>query len=312
MESVTLDELDRLLLHALQLDARVPFSRIAAVLGVSDRTVARRFGRLREAGAVRVSGVSRSRAEWFVRLRVRPHGAAALSRALAERLDTAWVTRLSGDTELACLMRTSGALPLTELSRHPHVTDIGAQRLLRSLMDGWWPGRTSALTAQQIAALREPAPQRTAVELTDLDRRLLPALATDGRAAYADLAVRIGWSESAVRRRLDELRRAGHVRFHVEVDPALYGYTAQCLLWLSVAPSQVAAVAAQLAADAETAHVAAITGRHNLLAVLVCRDTNDLYAYVTDRLGALQGVDQIETAPVDSYTKRFAPAQDDR
>ncbi|MGW7383394.1 Lrp/AsnC ligand binding domain-containing protein [Streptomyces sp. NPDC054794] len=91
-----------------------------------------------------------------------------------------------------------------------------------------------------------------------------------------------------------------------------YGYTAQCLLWLSVAPSQVAAVAAQLAADAETAHVAAITGRHNLLAVLVCRDTNDLYAYVTDRLGALPGVDQIETAAVDSYIKRFAPAQDHR
>ncbi|MFF1610773.1 Lrp/AsnC family transcriptional regulator [Amycolatopsis sp. NPDC058278] len=310
MESVSLDDLDRRLLHALQLDARVPFSRIAEVLAVSDRTVVRRFTRLREAGAVRVSAVSRGPAEWLVRLRVRPHGAAALARALAERTDTAWVTLLSGDTEIACLLRTSGALG--ELSRHPHVTDVRAQQLLRSLMDGWWPGRTSALTAEQIAALREPGPGRSELEPADLDRRLLPALAADGRAPYADLAGRVGWSESAVRRRLDELRRAGHLRFHVEVDPALYGYRTQGLLWLSVAPKHLAKVADELAADARTAHVAATTGSHNLLAVLVCRDADDLYGYLTDRVGALPGVQGIETATVGSYTKRFAPAQDSR
>lgn len=47
MDSVTLDPVDLRLLHALQIDGRAAFSRIADVLGVSDRTVARRFGRLR-------------------------------------------------------------------------------------------------------------------------------------------------------------------------------------------------------------------------------------------------------------------------
>ncbi|MCR6484712.1 Lrp/AsnC family transcriptional regulator [Amycolatopsis sp. OK19-0408] len=310
MDSVSLDALDRQLLHALQLDARVPFSRVAAVLDVSDRTLARRFTRLRKAGAVRVSAVPHGRSDWLVRLRVLPHGAAALAAVLAERVDTAWVTRLSGDTELACLLRTSA--PLAELSRHPHVTDVRAQQILRSLMDGWWPGRTSALTAEQIAALREPAAEPAPVEPTDLDRRLLPALAADGRAAFADLAGRVGWSESAVRRRLDELRRAGRLRFHVEVDPALYGYPTQCLAWLAVAPARVTAVAEALAADDETAHVAATTGSHNLVAVLVCRTPDDLYAYVTERIGAVPGVDRLETATVSAYTKRFAPAQDRR
>ncbi|MDQ7804399.1 Lrp/AsnC family transcriptional regulator [Amycolatopsis sp. A133] len=312
MESVTLDALDRQLLQALQLDARVPFSRVAVVLGVSDRTLARRFTRLREAGAVRVSAVPRGRSEWLVRLRVRPHAAAALAQALAARADTAWVTLLSGDTELVCLLHASGALPTAELSRHPHVTDVRAQQFLRSFMDGWWPGRTSALAAEQIAALREPETGRAVVEPADLDRRLLPALAADGRAAYADLAVRVGWSESAVRRRLEELRRAGRLRFHVEVDPALYGYTTQCLVWLAVAPAHVTTVAGALAADDETAHVAATTGTRNLLAVLVCRNPDELYAYVTERVGALPGVERIETATVGAYTKRFAPAQDSR
>ncbi|MYR89980.1 AsnC family transcriptional regulator, partial [Streptomyces sp. SID685] len=41
------DELDRRLVHALQIDGRAPFSTIAEALGVSDRTVARRYARLR-------------------------------------------------------------------------------------------------------------------------------------------------------------------------------------------------------------------------------------------------------------------------
>src|SRR4051794_58889 len=81
VDSVMLDALDFRLLHALQLDGRAPFSKIADVLGVSDRTVARRFGRLSATGTARVAGVANSyrtgHAEWLVRLRVRPSGTAA-------------------------------------------------------------------------------------------------------------------------------------------------------------------------------------------------------------------------------------------
>ncbi|MFE2097462.1 AsnC family protein [Streptomyces sp. PTD9-10] len=40
-----LDDLDRALIHALHRDGRAPFSRIAGVLGVSARTIARRSRR---------------------------------------------------------------------------------------------------------------------------------------------------------------------------------------------------------------------------------------------------------------------------
>ncbi|MEQ0558725.1 AsnC family transcriptional regulator [Amycolatopsis sp. NEAU-NG30] len=311
MESVTLDPLDRRLLHALQLDARAPFSRIATVLDVSDRTVARRFARLRAAGAVRVSATPRDRTEWLVRLRVLPHGAAGLARTLAGHADTAWVTVLSGGSEVACVFRTGdGAAPPAGLSRHPHVTGVSVQQLLRPLMDRSWAGRTSALTAEQADALRVPEYGPQPVRTAELDRRLLPALAADGRAACADLAARVGWSESAVRRRLEDLR--GLLRFHVEVDPALFGCRAQCLLWLTVTPARAAEVSRQLAADAEVAYVAATTGSHDLLAVVVCRDAEHLYRYVYERVGVRPGVERVETAVISACTKRFAPAQDRR
>jgi DNA-binding Lrp family transcriptional regulator len=44
--SPPIDRLDRQLLHALQIDGRAPFRRLASVLGASEQTVARRYRRL--------------------------------------------------------------------------------------------------------------------------------------------------------------------------------------------------------------------------------------------------------------------------
>ncbi|WP_431682661.1 AsnC family transcriptional regulator [Kitasatospora sp. KL5] len=314
MDSVTFDALDRRLLHALQLDGRAPFSRIAEVLDVSDRTLARRAARLRASGRVRVAGVADGGrlggAEWLVRMRTDPAHAVGLARDLARRADTRWVTVLSGGTELTSIFRVAdqGPAPLAALARHPRITDLRAHRLLRHLTDRHWSGRTSALTEAQIAELRvAPDGVSGPVTLTDPDKRLLSALAVDGRAACPELARQVGWSESAVRRRLAELRRSGVLRFDVEVDSALLGHPVQCLLWLAVSPGSLAPTAAALAADPETAYIGATTGTHNLLAVAVFRNAEDLYAYTTDRLGSLDGIQALETAPITGYAKRAAP-----
>ncbi|MGW9494912.1 Lrp/AsnC family transcriptional regulator [Streptomyces prasinus] len=315
MDSVTLNDLDLRLLHALQLDGRAPFSKIADVLGVSDRTVARRFGRLRSAGIARVSGVPDSRrtghAEWLVRLRGLPSTTVPLARVLARRPDTAWVTTLSSGTEIVCVFRVAdgGPAPLKDLGPLPRITRIDAQQLLRPVMEHRWAGRTSALTPHQIDSLRlGPTEDTGPVRLTELDRRLLPALAADGRAAYPSLARHVGWSESAVRRRLEELRHTGVLQLDVEVAPDMIGFTAQCLIWLAVAPARLADTAQALAADAEAAFVAATTGTHNLMAVAVCRNTEALHTYLTSRLGGLGGIDRMESALITSYSKRTAPA----
>ncbi|WP_078870935.1 Lrp/AsnC family transcriptional regulator [Streptomyces caatingaensis] len=299
MDSVTpppfaVDPLDLRILHALQLDGRAPFRRIADVLGVSDRTVARRFDRLRASGLVRITVVPDSsrtgQGEWLVRVRVLPDVADAVADALARRPDTPWVCVVSSGTEIVCLFRTmDGApAPLTGLTRRQGIVRVDAQRLLRNLTHH-----------------RRTAGDGTPVALTDLDRRLLPALAADGRAAYPQLARAVGWSESAVRRRLEELRASGTIRFDVATDPRLFGYSAQCLLWLSVTPSRLGPVAAALAGDPGTTFVGATTGPHQLLAVMVCRDDIALYDYVQWRVGLLDGVRSVETAVVTRSTGPF-------
>ncbi|WP_194817464.1 Lrp/AsnC family transcriptional regulator [Nocardia sp. XZ_19_385] len=312
MDSVRLDTVDLALLHALQIDGRAPFSRIAEVLDVSDRTIARRFARLRAQSLARVCGVPDSsrigQSEWLVRLRVRAGGADIVARDLARRPDTAWVTVLAGGAEVMATLRVDGERPLPALSVHSQVLAVDTQRLLRHLTELRWRGRTSALSAEQAAALGAPEPDAAeTITLTDLDRRLLPALARDGRADYPSLAQAAGWSESAVRRRLDELRRQRVVRFDVEIDAATLGFPVHALLWLNVAPARLAGVAQTLAGHSEVAFAGATTGAHNLLAIVVCRDAAALFDYLTVRIGAIEGIEHMESAPITAITKRAAP-----
>ncbi|WP_214322804.1 Lrp/AsnC family transcriptional regulator [Nonomuraea sediminis] len=314
MDSVTLDDLDRQLLHALQLDGRAPFSRIASVLGVADRTLARRYARLREVGAVRVLGVATTGwtgdAHWFVRLRCLPDRAMAIARALARRSDTSWVTLLSGGSEVVFLLRGPERLLLDQLGRWPGLASVEAQRMLRAFMDeeNCWRGRISALTPDQVARLRPDYPARPSeLPYSALDGRLLSALAHDGRAAFPALARSVGWSESVVRRRLAELRRARALQFSIETDVRLFGYGVECMLWLQVAPGRLTEVGRTLSGDVEVAFVAAVTGSANLMAFVVCRDADVLYEYLADRVGAMAGLQSMEALPISGYSKRIGP-----
>ncbi|MEV4114978.1 AsnC family transcriptional regulator [Nonomuraea sp. NPDC049695] len=164
MRSDSFDGLDRRLAHALQINPRAPFSRLAAVLGVSDQTVARRYTRLRSGGALRVRGLTdpylHASAPWFVRVRCAPGAATAVAEALARRNDTAWVRLTSGGTEIVCMVIShTGAgesLLLDLLPRTPRVEGVTAHYLLRTFTRGLHRliADHSGLTAEQIGSLQ--------------------------------------------------------------------------------------------------------------------------------------------------------------
>lgn len=315
VDSLILDTLDEQLVHALQIDGRATFSQVAAVLGASDRTVARRYRRLRSVGALRVVGLPHSnrvgRIDWFVRVQCAPDTALAVAATLARRDDTSWVSLASGGTEVTCVTHTHGTLDrgtplLRKLPRGPRISSVSAQCMLRAVAGtAGWPGRTAALTDDQIRQLNPPAPAGSGpIDLTETDRLLLAELAKDGRAGYPTLAAATGVPESTIRRRLAELRRDGVLYFDIETDPLLFGYTAEAVLWLTVAPAQLTTVAEALAGHREVAFAAAITGPTNMFAFIVCQDVDALYEYLATRIGALPGVLQVETAPLARSTKR--------
>ncbi|WP_406117532.1 Lrp/AsnC family transcriptional regulator [Streptomyces anulatus] len=323
MESVTLDALDRRLIHALQLDGRLPFSRIAAAVGVPERTVARRYHRLRSRLALRVVGLVDGRRtgmlDWVVRVRCAPEAVETLAVLLARREDTSWIAPLVGGTELTCMIRTpppgdDGRRPFFEqLARTAGVREVGAACVLRPVAGvGGWAGRMDALgeAEQRLLLPPRPAPADPAEAvpvLSPADSALLRALSQDGRADLGRLASATGCSESTVRRRIGQLRDSGVLAFEVEIDPALFGYPIEALLWLDVPPAGLGAVAETLAGHQQVAFAALTTGPSSVFVMVECRSVSGLHAYVTDELAALHGITRIESAVTQRRTKRAGP-----
>lgn len=319
METVNdteLDVLDRSLVQALTIDGRAAFSRLAEVLEVSDQTVVRRYRRLRTAGLIRVVGLpTGSRVglfESWLRVQCAPDAALPVAEALARRPDIAWVTLNSGGTEIHCMTRSRtrkdrDGLLLDKLPRTRRVTGISAHTILRKFFGGRdaWVG-LDVLRPDQIEALQrppvQPVPDRYALDEPEL--ALLAVLGRDGRAGYPELARATGLSESTARRRLERLRDLEALFFDVEFVPALFGYEAEATLVLTVPPARLAEVGAALASHREVAFAAAVTGAASLMAVVVCRDTEALYTYLTERIGAVDGVGQVELIPTLRSVKR--------
>jgi DNA-binding Lrp family transcriptional regulator len=316
-ETLTMDRLDRQLVQALAIDGRASFRRLAEVLGASEQTVARRYRRLREAGAVRVLVLPDPRRfdqNWLVRVQVRPPTAVAFAEAVARREDVAWVGITAGGAEVtfAARARTEherDALLLERLPRSRQVLGVSAAAVLHAFTGGpetEWRGLDDPLDETQVAALAkgrsrgdggpDPSPQ---------DAPLLAALARDGRASYAALAAETGDTEARIARRVEALLAGGALIVDVDVANALLGYSTSAWLWLTVAPGALEEVGRTLVTHPEVPFAAAVSGPANLVASVITRDTAALYAYLTGRIGAIDAVRSIELVPI---LRRFKQA----
>jgi DNA-binding Lrp family transcriptional regulator len=321
-----LDIQDQRVVQALQIDGRAPFSRIGEVLGVSDQTVARRYGRLRSSGLLRVLGLLDplrvGLTPWMVRVRCTPDAVGSIGDALVRREETRWVNLMSGGTEISFLAQPSApgqddALLLQKLPRTPRVVQMTAHAMLHVFFGQELSpvSRLGPLTPEQIAALTPAdAPPSRAVEEAagDLsfdaeDRRLLELLAVDGRTPAAELAAAVGWSATTVRRRLAELRSAGTLYYDLDLDEGALRWQFRAGLWLEVEPARVDEVGTALADHPQVAFVCATTGTANVYAAINCAGPAAFYRYLTGPVAALPGIRHTETAPIHRVIKGPSP-----
>ncbi|CPR09826.1 AsnC family transcriptional regulator [Mycobacterium bohemicum DSM 44277] len=302
---LVIDAMDAQILHALQLAPRVSFRRIASVVGATEQTVARRYHRLRRDGVVRVVGLENrwvdGEASWVCRIRAAPERVSQLADALVRRPDVSHANVLAGWTDLVCVIRAplgNGREDLLRLlPRTTAVTDITIDLLLHAFGDPAntpWTGyghplserQAAQILAERTCAVSRDQPTLPAAE----DRPILEALAEDGRTPQAKLAARTGWSVARVGRRLAALEACGALLYDVDVLPERLGHQLSCMLWLTVAPRDIERVGERIAAHHEIAFAGATSGSKNLMAIAICRDADDLYRYLSEQLGQIDGI----------------------
>ncbi|MFJ9901086.1 Lrp/AsnC family transcriptional regulator [Streptomyces sp. NPDC091280] len=295
---VSLDELDLALVTALQVAPRAPWSQLAGPLGVDAATLSRRWARLREAGVAWVTcypaaGQVGYAALALIEVSCVPQAREDLAQTIARHPQALGVEVVSGSCDLLLTVAT-GSMELMSsyvlaLGRIASVTATRTHLVQHLNREGsrW---RFDSLSRGQQRDLAEPAGGAAgggAAVLTVEERRLVLALGPDGRRPVAALAAELGRPESSIRRALGTLLHGdGKAVLRCEASLPHAGWHSTATLWMSVAPTELALAAEEMAQLKETRLAASTASEANLLSVVWLHALDDLARYEA-RLAAL-------------------------
>ncbi|MFQ1000508.1 Lrp/AsnC family transcriptional regulator [Modestobacter sp. SSW1-42] len=310
-----LGEVDRLIAAALVASPRAPWAEVARATGVSEATVSRRASRLLASGRVRpiasldVLAVD-SGTPVFIGLRCATGTALAVAEELARWPEVRFVALLSGTTDVLIEVVVGDkeellALSQEKLPRVPGVTGCRSEVIMRRYATGatWDPGVLDPATVDRLHAQRpdrwdRAQPTESARAPDAVDRALAASLGRDGRAGWRELAARCGLTETSARRRTEAMLASGALRLRTLVRPEDLGLSVSAYLWFRVHPARVDPVARELAARREVVLLCSAAGTTNLCAEVALPRYADLHLFLTDTLGAIPGVRDVEVSVV--------------
>lgn len=135
------------------------------------------------------------------------------------------------------------------------------------------------------------------------DREIIRHLQQDGRMSYAQLGQLVGLSDAAARQRVNRLVSRGVLDIVGITDPVLVGLDFQALLGITV-EGDARRVADQLAPLREVVYVVLTAGRYEVLAEVVCLDTDTFLELVNGTIRVMEGVRSVEVYPYMLVTKQ--------
>lgn len=308
---VVLDDTDRKIIVALQVNSRASWRQVANVVGISETTAKRRVERLFRLGALHTSVLTPAmRRELYVLMQIscQLEDARTVAKTLAQREDTRFVALVTGPFDIVaeCTVasqRDMAHLLLEEVPRITGIRTVSTVTEVRNFKTGYdW---ALDILGPKAADLAQPVSNgRTSLDFSEVDLLLIEALGRNGRASFSQLAAEVGISESMARRHVERLMIQGGVQVVTLVDPDLLGFGLELLLWIRVDLSRVEEVAQFLASRREVRYIAATYGHSELFCEVIMRSQEDVYTFMTGVLGSLPGVRQVDTASELSVLKR--------
>jgi Lrp/AsnC family transcriptional regulator for asnA, asnC and gidA len=132
-------------------------------------------------------------------------------------------------------------------------------------------------------------------DLDTFDYQIIAALKEDGRMPFAEIARRLDVSPGMVRERYHRLVETGVLQVVAVTKPTSIGYRMMTLIGIKVDASRLQEIAGEIAAFDEVVYLVICTGTYDMLAEVVCRDSDELLRFITERLHRVQGIRDTET-----------------
>jgi DNA-binding Lrp family transcriptional regulator len=299
------DDLDRRIAAALQVNGRATWRQVARAVGSSESTVARRAQQLIDGGFMRVTAVADPIRCGFgypvlVQLTCEVGAADEAAELLAERPDVRFAALVTGAFDVVVELivpsrRRLARILLEELPEIKGITQTTTESVLRNFKTAYdWSRDLLGPIAAELEP--PPVPAGDPIAPDNIDLQLLQLLVEDGRRSFAQLAGGLGISESMARRRVDALVAAGCLKFATFVDPHHLGYDVEVLIWLRVDLARLEETALALSVRPEVRYLSATSGYSDLTCEVILRSQDDLYAFSTEALAALPGVREVDFA----------------
>ncbi len=131
--------------------------------------------------------------------------------------------------------------------------------------------------------------------MNNFEHKLIIELQKDGRTGYTDLARRLGVSEATIRRRLRRLLDRKLIRIVAEPNLSALGYGFMSMIGMQVKMSDLRKVADTLAKEPNVCHLAFVTGRYDLVALVVGRSHKDLANFMEKTISVIPSILRTET-----------------
>jgi DNA-binding Lrp family transcriptional regulator len=283
MQESMLDEIDRRLIHALQVEPRASWRDLAPVVGKDPVTLARHWTRLREKGIVWVTGLPTRLLTALIEIECSPEHLDANACEL-ERDPAVWVLdHCSGSRDLLASVTVAD---LNALANYATLR-LGSLRGLRSLRvhpineflidaANW---RLRALTPNEAARIPLPhAPRARAARRVpdDLRAAIETEVWVDGRVPITTIAEKHGYSPQRVADALATLRRNGDLRFRTDVARELSDWPIYAWYFIEAPAHTIEVARSMLGSVPEVRLAVTAPSRYNLILAVWLRRFADI------------------------------------
>ncbi|WP_028920934.1 Lrp/AsnC family transcriptional regulator [Pseudonocardia acaciae] len=303
--------LDARIAVALLVNGRGSWRELAREVGTSESTVARRVKALQDARLIQTTVLAdpiRCGLGYPVVLQVacQPGAVGTVAAALATRQDVRAEMIVTGTFDLVVEVVVPSSASLADLLTDgaegiagvPGIARITTVSILRTFKTTaqWGQDQFAERGGDTVRDPIDPDRENEPIGLDDVDLALLERLGEDGRRSYAQLALALGMSESAARRRVERMVASGCLAPVTLVDPGLLGFGIETFMWLSVDLARIGEVARALAGRPEVRFLAASSGSADLILEATLRSQDDLYRFRADVLGRIEGIRSAEAS----------------
>ncbi|MFO8010506.1 MAG: Lrp/AsnC family transcriptional regulator [Dehalococcoidia bacterium] len=142
------------------------------------------------------------------------------------------------------------------------------------------------------------AARSSSPKLDSIDLELIRELENDGRQTRLEIATALGISERTLRRRLQHLLDERVIRIQAIAGPLPLQSKMMAMLGINVLRGKINSVSDTLGSYKSVIGATIVAGRYDILASILCGQPDELWEFVTDELGKIQGVVGAEVMPV--------------